>query len=64
MKDEYMKMTIVERLDELKDKKENATKDTRLWHNLEMIESLIKLNKKLYFELFGLYEMRKKNEEN
>ncbi len=64
MKNDYTRAALVERIDELKEKKQKATKDVRMWHNLEMLESLIKLNKKIYFELFGLYEMTHRHEEN
>ena len=57
---DLLKTILKERIEELKNKRNKATESALLWWSIRDLDELIKLNKKLYFDLFGLYEMGKK----
>lgn len=52
-----MREILKNRILELKKKRSKAISKPELWRQIYSIDEQIKENKKLYFDLYGLYEM-------
>ena len=53
-----IKKILDDRIDALKKKKRNAIQDARLWESIGVIDVALEFNKRLRFDMFGLYEGR------
>ncbi len=60
MQSEILKDLLKKRIYDLEKDKSKARGQPHLWWSIGQIDDLLKLNKKLYFDLFGIYEMRLK----
>ena len=56
-----MKIVLKTRITDLKKYRSKAISKPELWHLLDVIDKQIKANKKLYFDLYGLYEMGRRS---